>query len=311
MEEGLKLVFKSNHNYQQKVLESPRADETSKLYVACENGDIDTVKEILRTIPYDHLNRLEYNGSTPLHAATYSGHSGIVRLLLHEYSCQRHLRNRQDLTAYQLAQTDEMRQVYHRPSNENRFNDDPDDTKQTFQVVSSSINGTERDRNDHDDNLPKPDQRYLIGYEANTEAQRQLNGLNGVKALFQSRTGRYIMEQGMKLNLAGEAGYGEEEYNFVTSEKFREEALQKILDEHVTSNHPEYTHCCHLLNEYIQHGTIESLLKLYTLETPFYRQLMILSSPLGFPLFFHLAELKQRYYQGYSYRGVHLTREVH
>ncbi|CAF1547245.1 unnamed protein product, partial [Rotaria sordida] len=98
-----------------------------------------------------------------------------------------------------------------------------------------------------------------------------------------------------------------EEYAYVTSEKFRQESLQKFLDEYVTSNHPDYQHCCHLLNEYIQQGTIESLLKLYTLETPFYRKLLLSPSPLKFPLLMHLSDLKQRYYQGYSYRGVQLT----
>ncbi len=142
---------------------------------------------MLLTIPYDQLNQLEPNGSTPLHAATYFGHLDIVRLLLHEYSCQRHLRNYRGFTAYEEAQTDEMRQLYHRPSNENRFNDDLNDTKQTFEIVSSSIN-----ENDNDDNIAEPDHRYLIGYETNEEIQRQLDGLNSVKALFQSRIGRRI-----------------------------------------------------------------------------------------------------------------------
>ncbi|CAF1574034.1 unnamed protein product, partial [Rotaria sordida] len=53
--------------------------------------------------------------------------------------------------------------------------------------------------------------------------------------------------------------------------------------------------------------TIESLLKLYTLETPFYRKLLLWPSPLKFPLLMHLSDLKQRYYPGYFYRGVQLT----
>jgi hypothetical protein len=308
MEERLRSLFKTGRIYQREILESPREGEASKFYFVCRNGDINTVREILPTIPYDQLNQLEPNGSTPLHAATYFGHLEIVRLLIHEYGCQRHLRNRYGFTAYEEAQTDEMRQLYHRPSNENRFNDDSNDTKQTFQIVSALINENEKDEMDDDNDVTKPDHRYLIGYETNEEIKKQLDGLNGVKALFQSRVGRYIMEQGMKLKLAKDAGYNEEEYAYVTSEKFRQEALRKILDEHVTSNHYDYKHCCHLLKEYIEQGTIESLLRLYTLETPFYRQLLILSSPLGFPFFMHLSDLKQRYYQGHSYRGVRLTR---
>jgi hypothetical protein len=307
MEEKVKILFKQNRNNQQRIPEHPHVGEASQFYFACRNGDIDTVKQMLPTIPYVQLNHLEPNGSTALHAATYFGHLDIVRLLLHEYSCRRHLRNLHGCTAYEEAQTDEMRKLYHRPSNENRFNDDSNDDKQTFQIISSSVNQTRMDGVDGDDNVERPDHRYLIGYDTNEEIKKQLDGLNGVKAFFQSSVGRYIMGKGMKLKLGKEANYGEEEYAYVTSANFRHEALRKVLDEHVTSSHPDYKHCCHLLNEYIQQGTIESLLKLYTLETPFYRQLIILSNPLGFPFFMHLSDLKQRYYQGYSYRGVQLT----
>ena len=302
MEEGFRSLFEAVHNYQRQIFEYASIFDRSKFYHACRNGDIDTVREMLPTIPYDQLNQAEPNGDTPLHAATCSGHLDIVRLLLHEYSCQRHIRNRRGNTAYEEAQTDEMRQLYRRPANENRFNDNSQDTKQIFELVSSSV----RENDGDDDNIAKPDRRYLMGFEDIDEVKRQLNGLNGVKALFQSRIGRYIMELGMKLKLAKDSGYTEEEYAYVTSEKFRHEALRKVLDEHVTPSHPDYKHCCHLLNEYIEHGTIESLLSLYTLETPFYKQLAILSSPLGFPFFIHLSDLKQRYYQGYCYRGVRL-----
>ncbi|CAF4368089.1 unnamed protein product, partial [Rotaria sordida] len=156
----------------------------------------------------------------------------------------RHLRNRHGFTAYEEAQTDEMRELFHRPSKENRFNDDSIAIERTFQIYSSSIDKTEMNGNDDDDGISKPDKRYLIGYETNEEVGQQLDGLNGVKAFLQSRVGRYIMGRGMKLKLSKDAGYGEEEYAYVTSERFRHEALQRVLDEDVTSNHPYYKHCC-------------------------------------------------------------------
>jgi hypothetical protein len=45
------------------------------------------------------------------------------------------------------------------------------------------------------------------------------------------------------------------------------------------------------------------------METPFYYRLFVRVNPLAFPLFMHLSDLKQRYYQGESYRGVKMTRE--
>lgn len=306
MEEKLRSLVKTGHIHRR----DPQVGQASEFYFACRNGNIDKVKEMLPKIPYDQLNKLEANGSTPLHAATYFGHGDIVRLLIQDYRCPRHLRNLHGLTAYQEAQTDEMQELFRRPANENRFNDHSDDAKQPFEIVTSLSRDENEEQIDHIDNEEgaRPDHRYLTGYEEDEEVKSQLEGLNGVKALFQTRIGRSIMEQGMKLKLAKETEYGEEEFAYVKSEKFREEALQKVLDEHVTPAHPEYKHCCHLLQEYVQHGTIESLLRLYTLETPFYRALLRLSNPLGFPLFIHLADLKQRYYQGYCYRGVQLTR---
>lgn len=312
MSKNVRSLLKTGHVHQRQPLERSQITAPSELYYACRNGDIDKVKELLPTIPYEQLNQIEPNGSTPLHVATHFGHLDIVRLLVQEYRCPRHVQNLNGLTAFQEAQTDEMRDLYRRPDNENRFNDHSMDSKQAFEIVSSlsrDDNEPSFDNNDDDNNEEtKPDRRYMIGYEQDEEVKQQLEGLNGVKALFQSRLGRYIMQQGMRLKLAKEAEYGEEEFAYVKSDKFREEALQKVLDEYVTPDHPEYKHCRHLLQEYIQQGTIESLLRLYTLETPFYRQLLILSNPLGFPFFIHLGELKQRYYQGYCYRGVQLTR---
>ena len=70
-------------------------------------------------------------------------------------------------------------------------------------------------------------------------------------------------------------GYDDEEYAYVANQTFAVEALQKILYEHVTVNHSEYAHCCRLIKKYSRHGTIECLLTLYTLETPFYHYLCI------------------------------------
>lgn len=286
----------------------PRPGEASEFYFACRNGDIDKVKRMLPTIPYNQLNHLEANGSTPLHAATYYGHLEIVRLLLHEYGCIRHLRNRYGSTAYEEAQTDEMREFYHRPLNSNRFNDDSMSTEQLFEVFSSLKEKPVMEDND-DEDVTQPDRHFLIGFETSEEVKAQLNGLQGVKAFLQSRVGRHILAGAMKLKLCKDAVYGDEELLYVSSEKFRQDIVQTILDKHVTPNHPEYQYCCYLLKEYVQRGTIEPLLKLYTLETPFYQQLSILSSPLGFLFHIHLPELKPRYYQGYSYRGVRLSRQ--
>ncbi len=64
-----------------------------------------------------------------------------------------------------------------------------------------------------------------------------------------------------------------------------------------------------MLNEYIQKGSVESLLTLYLMETPLYYRLRIRINPLAFPLFIHLLDLKQRHYQGKFYGGITMIRD--
>ncbi|CAF1087549.1 unnamed protein product [Didymodactylos carnosus] len=164
--------------------------EPSKFYLACRDGDIRTVKNLLPTIPYEQLNRLEPNGNTLLHAATQYGHMEIVRLLLHECGCQRHEKNVKGLTAYEVAKTDDMRELYHRPSDRNRFADESDESKEAFQIVSSATDTKEMDKtdenNDDENNIEsdKPAHQWLNGFETHEEIQKQLVGLSGAKQSF-------------------------------------------------------------------------------------------------------------------------------
>ena len=77
------------------------------------------------------LNRLESNGSTGLHAATFFGHVEVVRLLLQKRGVMRHRKNHHGLTAYEEAANDEIRQLFHRP-NTNRFSSDSTDNNENI-----------------------------------------------------------------------------------------------------------------------------------------------------------------------------------
>ncbi|CAF1049675.1 unnamed protein product [Didymodactylos carnosus] len=108
-------IQNTQRNKEERILEQPQQGEASEFYWACRDGDVGRVTQLLNSIPYDSFNRLELNGSTPLHAASYYGHSEVVRLLLHQRGCRREHLNRHGLTAYQEAQNDEIRQLFHRP----------------------------------------------------------------------------------------------------------------------------------------------------------------------------------------------------
>jgi hypothetical protein len=55
---------------EERILQRPQLGEASEFYWTCRNGDVKRVRQLLDCIPYDRLNRLEPNGSTPLHAAS-------------------------------------------------------------------------------------------------------------------------------------------------------------------------------------------------------------------------------------------------
>jgi ankyrin repeat protein len=80
----------------------------SDFYVACFEGNIDSVRKILEKNYFKNINRRETNCSTALHIAVECGHVDIARLLLHEYGVVRHLTDRNSQTAFALAQTEEI-----------------------------------------------------------------------------------------------------------------------------------------------------------------------------------------------------------
>ena len=102
------------------------ASNVSELYLACRNGDQPTVERLLLTTPMDILNRLEPNGSTCLHAASYHGHKEIVRRLLAHGACRR-VTNRYGCTALDEAKTEEIAELFPRSTTaaKTRFSDSP------------------------------------------------------------------------------------------------------------------------------------------------------------------------------------------
>ena len=55
------------------------------------------------------------------------------------------------------------------------------------------------------------------------------------------------------------------------------------LNEHITRDHPDYEYARCLIDQYAEDENVEALLKLYTMETPFYQRLGIRINPLALP----------------------------
>ncbi|CAF3271615.1 unnamed protein product [Rotaria sp. Silwood2] len=85
----------------------------SPFYLACRNGDLNTVKQLIASMTLDEINQVESNGSTALHACSYYGHKEIVQLLL-DHGCCRQQLNKYQLTPLQEAKTDDIQKLFER-----------------------------------------------------------------------------------------------------------------------------------------------------------------------------------------------------
>lgn len=86
----------------------------SDFYLACRDGNIEVVENLLPLMSIEQINCYEPNGSTALHAASYHGHIEIVRLLLLA-GASRCLKNlRFNLTPYEEARNNDIRRLYAR-----------------------------------------------------------------------------------------------------------------------------------------------------------------------------------------------------
>lgn len=93
----------------------------STFYYACREGNTVQVQLLLPTMSLDEINKIEPNGSTALHVASYRGHHEIVKLLL-EAGASRSIRNRNySLTPFEEAPTEEIKRLFYRMNTTNNM----------------------------------------------------------------------------------------------------------------------------------------------------------------------------------------------
>jgi hypothetical protein len=92
----------------------------SDFYLACRANNIEKVKELLKTITLNEIDRREPNGSTALHAACYHGHEEIVKLLL-KTGADRAILNKYNYLPFDEALNDEIKELFFRVPNANRL----------------------------------------------------------------------------------------------------------------------------------------------------------------------------------------------
>jgi hypothetical protein len=277
------------------ILRQPQQGKASDLYWACRAGDLDSARELIASNPFTDLNRLEPNGSTALHAASYFGHTEIVRLLLHQHGVMRHRRNRHGFTAYEEAASDEIRQLFHRPANSHRFcSDNTDEAQHLF--TSTGDEETEDDENDNDQ-LPNDWVQGICevddvrATQAYAYVSKKLSRSSILRKVF-SELGSYVTGPDSERTESAVA-----------------KALQRLIDKHVTTSHSQYKKASELVSKYVTTKDVEYLLRLYSLNTPFYKNLGCddKAECLLTPLYYKLDRLQKRAYQGHSFRGLTMT----
>ena len=275
----------------QPIIHQPQLGEASEFYWACRNGDLTRVRELIATIPYEDVNRLEPNGSTALHVASYCGHVDIVRLLLHQVGCRRELRNRFGLTAYEEALSDEVRSLFHRPDGRNRFCAENNDEYQDFGNIFGVIPKEDVDKNDCERFI---EDKWLKGYEASKDVETH------------ERYGGILIKVWQTKWLMSTLSYL---YKKLPVDEPFIENLDVFIRKHIPKEHHEFEKANVLALDYQKECKPEHLLRLYTLETPLYGALADDVLPLAQPLFTSLEELKPRYFRGKSYRGMKITED--
>lgn len=91
----------------------------SEFYIACRNNQIDKVKELRENLTLDQIDKIEPNGSTALHAASYYSHHDIVKFLL-ETGADRSVLNKYKNLAFDEASKPEIKELFLRTPDSTR-----------------------------------------------------------------------------------------------------------------------------------------------------------------------------------------------
>ncbi|CAF3841070.1 unnamed protein product, partial [Rotaria magnacalcarata] len=241
------------------------SNESSELYLACRNGDIKKVAQLLTRLNTANINRLEPTGSTSLHAASFFGHKTIVQILL-QNGAQSWTVNKYKMTPYEEAANDEIRSLFHRPleTDSNRFVDD-DTNNDCSELISEK-----KIEENTNVNIPNG---WIEGYK---NIGKDFES-KGIKFIVRAQITKYYLTSLQR-----------------SDDCARE--LRRILKLSVPSNHPDYKTACRLFDEYCSRNQIEHLIRLYTLETEFYYALHSNVEIFTVEIYSQLQNLKDRFF---------------
>ncbi|CAF1149933.1 unnamed protein product [Adineta steineri] len=260
----------------------------SEIYRACRYNDINYVQALIETSSNDtDINQLESNGSTALHFVCSKGYTNIARLLLNDYRVDRHRTDRNGQTAYQIASTEEIRQLFSR----DRYSDNPFCTNQN--TLNPLVVFTNEDNS--------PDSQYTTLYPS--------EGPIMTECLHRVYTDDYNTVTLPIINQIRRFFGNDPEKNKIDKwvENLRIHIEQCFIVQNYELNSTTYLNAYKCIEDYYKTRNIEYLLKLYTLHKficEYFSQDSIKTDYLYEPISFHLSNLSERAYQGLCFRGL-------
>jgi hypothetical protein len=227
------------------------------------------------------INCHEINGSTALHVAVECGHIEIVRILLHDYGVCRHLLYSENCTAFELAQTDEIRQLFQRSElNGNRF----------FNETSFSTQFSMEESDEEGNKVERRQNRGSILDES-------------IHMIYQSPDGFFTRLSDKIMPYKP----GSDQFISKTSD-----ILSNLIEEYIGSTNRQYNKAKLLVKQYYETGRVDSLLRLYTLETPLYTYInenQENTECVAAAVYYSLRFLRARAFKGICFRGLNMTTE--
>jgi hypothetical protein len=146
---------------------------TNALYVACENNDIDQVRQLLPTLNKNELNKQDPNNRTALHAAALYGHTKVLELLLAREDIDQSIQNQWGCIAKDEAPA-QLKFLFDKTSTQHEI----DNTEENNDCASESIEWLDSYRN-----------AYRIACENHTYLKRWLTKVSFTRLVEELDTG--------------------------------------------------------------------------------------------------------------------------
>ena len=264
----------------------------SDIYKACLEGDTNLVQALIQTSPDNvEINRLEPDGSTALHVACSEGFVDIVRLLLDDSRVDRHRRNKDGRSAYQVASTEEIRQLFRRPQCQTNPFCTNENLSSPFELIESTRTS---------------DPRYIDVYRSDAPILTDLH--SGVLHAYSDAWSATF--DSIKCFF----GYDPDKERFSKWRKDLQIHLEQcLIDDYLKRslepNYSSYSKANQCMEAFEQTREVEHLLKLYTIDitlSQYFAQNPVRTNCLHAPVSFALFRLEARAYKGKCFRGLRM-----